>query len=278
MEFTLLTILILIGVAATCEFIDSSMGMMYGTILTPVLVISGFEPLIVVPSVLLSQAVGGLMASVLHHRLKNADLKLKIQQPKTIINNIKRVGYIEALRSILGKDARASFCIAILGVIATVLAVLLAVNIPKVALKTYIGALVLMMGVLLFSQFKFKYTWKKILWVGILSAFNKGLSGGGFGPVTTSGQMIAGKDGKSSIGATTLAEVPICLTGFVVYLFTRGLANWFLLSCLVAGATIGALIGPHFTARFKDDKKLRKILAIIVIVLGVWTLTKTWLI
>ena len=109
-----------------------------------------------------------------------------------------------------------------------------------------------------------------------MSAFNKGISGGGFGPVTTSGQIIAGRDGRSSIGATTLAEAPICIVGFLVYLLTNGISDWHLPAYLIVGALMGALIGPHFTAKFKDDKKLRKILGTLVIVLGVWTLLKTW--
>jgi len=37
-----------------CEFIDASMGMMYGTILSPVLIIAGFEPVLVMGIILLS--------------------------------------------------------------------------------------------------------------------------------------------------------------------------------------------------------------------------------
>lgn len=100
--------------------------------------------------------------------------------------------------------------------VATIFAVLIAINIPKVFLKTYIGILVLIMGLLLFSRKKFTFSWKKIYLVGILSGFNKGLTGGGFGPVTTAGQMIGGRNGKNSIGVTTFAEVPICLVGFLL--------------------------------------------------------------
>lgn len=51
--------LLLIGVLAIImEFIDSSMGMMYGTILSPLLIGMGFRPEVIVPSILISQAVG----------------------------------------------------------------------------------------------------------------------------------------------------------------------------------------------------------------------------
>ena len=110
--------------------------------------------------------------------------------------------------------------------------------------------------------------------VGFLSSFNKGLSGGGFGPVTTAGQVLAGRDGKASIGATTLAEVPICITGFLTYLLARGISNWSLPIYLSIGAVIGALIGPRFTNSFKNDKKLRKTMGLLVLVLGFITILK----
>jgi len=40
------------------EVVDAAMGMGYGTILTPVLLMVGFDPLQVVPAVLVSQLVG----------------------------------------------------------------------------------------------------------------------------------------------------------------------------------------------------------------------------
>jgi len=71
MEISVALFLILFLFAFVCEFIDSSMGMGYGTILSPVLIIMGFDPLVVVPSILLSQAFGGLSASVFHHQFRN---------------------------------------------------------------------------------------------------------------------------------------------------------------------------------------------------------------
>lgn len=60
--------------AFICEFIDSSVSMGYGTILSPVLIILGFNPFVAIPAVLLSQAIGGFTASVFHHQLDNANV------------------------------------------------------------------------------------------------------------------------------------------------------------------------------------------------------------
>lgn len=60
--------------ALACEYLDSSLGMGYGTTLTPLLLLLGFEPLAIVPAVLLSELVTGLAAGIMHHRDGNIDL------------------------------------------------------------------------------------------------------------------------------------------------------------------------------------------------------------
>jgi len=66
-------ILILIASSLIMEMIDSSIGMMFGTLLTPILILVGYNPVHVIPAILLSQALGGFIASIRHHKLKNAD-------------------------------------------------------------------------------------------------------------------------------------------------------------------------------------------------------------
>lgn len=269
-------ILIVLG-GFVCEFIDASMGMMYGTILSPVLIIAGFEPVLVVPSILLSQALGGFTASIFHHRLRNINLALKTINPKIIAKKLSELGYIESFKRGTTKDLKVSFCIVSLGIVATIIAALMAISIPKVVLKTYIGILVLVMGIILLLCPVFKFSWKKMIVVGILSAFNKGISGGGFGPVVTSGQVLAGRDGKSSIGTTTFVEAPICIAGFLTFLITKGISDWNLVIFLSIGALLGAPLGALLTSKFKSEKRLKNILGILTLVLGIWILIRTWI-
>ena len=67
--------LLLILLAFFCELIDSSLGMGYGTTLTPVLLIMGFGPLAIVPSILLSELITGITAGLAHHRVGNVCFK-----------------------------------------------------------------------------------------------------------------------------------------------------------------------------------------------------------
>lgn len=275
MEVTVGLFLIIIGLAFLCEFVDASMGMGYGTILSPVLIIMGFDPLIAVPAVLLSQAFGGFTASTFHQKFDNVSFAKD------------------------SKDLKIVLIISGFGIVATILAASLAINIPKVVLKTYIGVLVLVMGVVILLNKKLKFSWKKIVGLGIVSAFNKGLSGGGFGPVVTSGQIISGHEHKNAIGVTTLAEVPICTVGFITYLvirtckiietplletplsvffktmFSPKLFQWQLFLALLIGSVMVAPFAA-FTTKSLKKKFMTVFLGILVIVLGVWTLLKTY--
>jgi len=271
------TIILIVLGAFVCEFIDASMGMMYGTILSPVLIIAGFEPVLVVPSILLSQAIGGFIASMFHRRFRNVNLALKTINPKIIVRKISELGCIESFKKGTTKDFKVSFCVISLGIVATIIAALTAISIPKSVLKTYIGILVLVMGIILLLGLEFKFSWRKMVAVGALSAFNKGLSGGGFGPVVTSGQLIAGRDGKNSVGATTFAEAPICITGFLTFFITKGMSSWSLVIFLSIGALLGAPLGALLTSKLKSEKKTKIMIGILTLVLGVWTLIRTWL-
>jgi len=259
--------------AVACEFIDSSMGMLYGTLLSPILLIYGFDPAVTVPAILFSQALGGFIASAFHHKYKNADFSLKTTNISTIKRKLSEIGYVESFKKGTTRDFKIVFFVTSIGIIATIISSFIALNISKELVKTYIGILVTLMGLVLILRPVFKFSWKRLLFISILSAFNKGLSGGGFGPVVTSGQVISGRNSKNSIGATTFAEAPICITGFLVYLFFGKHLDWNLVCFLTIGSVIGAPFGALFTSKFKSEKKLRTILGILTLVIGILTLT-----
>jgi uncharacterized membrane protein YfcA len=55
------------------------------------------------------------------------------------------------------------------------------------------------------------------------------------------------------------------------------MSTWNLVIFLGIGAIVGSFVGPHITAKFKSEKRVRIGLGILVIALGIWTLAKTWL-
>lgn len=240
-------------IAFLCEFIDSSLGMGYGTTLTPLLILLGFPVLSIVPAVLFSEFISGISAGVLHHKAGNVNFKRKSLH--------LNVAMVLALFSIIG----------------TLLAVFIAVSIPKLWLKTYIGLLVLSIGIiiLLTRNKNYGFSWKKIMGLGSIASFNKGMSGGGYGPVVVGGQMLSGLDGKHAIGITSLAEGLTCLVGVLAYFFMQGMIDVELALPLVIGAIASVPFAVLFTKKIKTEK-LRIIIGIVTVVLGASTLLKVF--
>jgi hypothetical protein len=166
--------------------------------------------------------------------------------------------------------------------------------------RTYIGVLVLVIGILLAARRLFRFSWKRMIWVGIVSAFNKGIAGGGFGPVVTGGQILSGQNQRAAVGVTTLAEAPICIAGFLAYVaamtareapgavrempvseffhrtFIAGALHWELILALILGSLLVAPLGALTTRALRTDR-LHRIVALLMIALGALTLAKTWL-
>lgn len=164
------TVLALFAAALCCEFIDSGLGMGYGTTLTPLLLLAGFTPLQIVPCVLFSEFVTGLTTSIMHHRDGNVDFFADRQARLT------------------------AFLLSILSVVGTVVAVTVALQVPRFWLKGIIAIIIISVGIATLATVRrrFRYRRGHIIALGTIAAFNKGLSGGGYGPLVTAGQVVSG--------------------------------------------------------------------------------------
>jgi len=241
---------VLLG-ALICEYVDSSLGMGYGTTLTPLLLLVGFEPLQIVPCVLLSEFATGLSATVMHQRDGNVDL---LRDPQA--------------RS-------AALMLSLLSVVGTVLAVTLALRIPKVWLKGTIGMIILLAGITTLATLRrrLRYRRSHLIALGALAAFNKGLSGGGYGPLVTSGQVVSGLSPKKAVAITSLAESLTCFVGLTSYLLLHRGLDWTLALPLTLGAMLSVPVAT-LTVRRLPDRALRVSIGATTCVLGVFTLTK----
>ena len=238
--------------ALCCEYVDSTLGMGYGTTLAPILLLMGYTPTQIVPSVLLSEFLTGLLAGVLHHGCGNVDFK-----PGS-------------------RPLKVALVLAACSVVGTLAAVAIAVNVPPWMVKTYIGVLVLAMGVgiLLTIGRTFAFSWRKVIGLGLLAAFNKGISGGGYGPLVTGGQILAGVDGKGAIGITSLAEGLVCIVGVLAYVLTgNGKVDWNLAPSLILGAVLSVPFAA-LTVRKIPLHKMRWAIGIAITALGLFTLAK----
>ena len=104
-----------------------------------------------------------------------------------------------------------------------------------------------------------------------VAAFNKSLTGGGFGPVTSTGGIISGLSPRVSVSTTTMAEVFVSGGAFIAYLLISGNINWLLCGILCLGGVIGGLIGPYVSSRI-SHKYLRKAIGFVGVMSGIWLL------
>ncbi len=259
-----------------CEYMDSTLGMGYGTTLTPVFLLMGFSPMQIVPVVLLSELITGLLAGFFHHREGNVDLKPKSADIFKITKLLSPLGYIETFKKTVPKHLKVALLLGACSVIGTVAAVFVAVSIPKFWLKLYIGCLVLSMGliILIFINRRFKFSWKKITILGVIASFNKGMSGGGYGPLVTSGQVLSGVEGRSAVGITSLAEGLTCLVGVIAYLLiSKAPLDWHLAPWVIIGAVFSVPLSAK-SVKIISDRNLKLAIAVLTIVLGLFTIAK----
>lgn len=276
MELTLAFIVIMIMTAFICEYVDSTLGMGYGTALTPILLLLGFSPLHIVPTILLSELITGISAGFLHHKHGNVEFKLKTNNLVLILRKVSSLGVRESFRRGVSKHLKIGLLLAICSVAGTIAAVFIAVNIPEFWLNLYIGCLVLSMGIIIicFNR-NFPFSWKKITFLGLVASFNKGMSGGGYGPLVTSGQILSGVEGKSAVGITSLAEGLTCAVGVITYLFmAKDPIDWKLAPYVITGAVLSV---PFSVISVKKitEKRLKITVALLTIILGTVTIVKT---
>ncbi len=175
----------------------------------PFLLILGFTPLRVVPAVLLSQLAGGMIGGLAHHRAGNIRVDFRWGD-KLIKERLRGLGYLP--RSI---DSRVILTLAACGVIGVLIGVFTAVNIPKIVLETYIGAMVLGMGltITLRRSHEGMSSWRGLIALGPVSALNRGVSGGGYVLQVTGGQIISGGETRSWVGSATVVVAMVCAGG-----------------------------------------------------------------
>ena len=131
------------------------------------------------------------------------------------------------------------------------------------------------MGVILliFRNSKMGFSWKKIVGLGLLASFNKGMSGGGYGPVTTGGQILAGVDSKAAVGITSVAEGLTCAVALITLYLTGGSINWALATPLTCGALLSVPLAV-FVVKVLPAKYIQRGIGLACLFLGLLTLAK----
>jgi len=256
--------LYVIVMAFLFETMDSSAGMGFGTGLTPLLFILGFDPLQVVPILLISEAITGLTAGFFHHEFEN--VKFSIRRP-------------------LNKETKIMIMIAGIGCLAILCSVFLtyfAIGFSKDIIKTYVAILVLVMGIIGMIRLKNKgSTFRPKLLAGFaaLAGFNKGIGAGGYGPVVMMGQLFSGIYEKTATAIVSLAEGIVCIVGVATFLVISNYGvtiDYVLLPSIVTGGFLAAIVSPYMV-RVLPNKLWRIVIPSYAIGMGILMITKLYI-
>jgi uncharacterized membrane protein YfcA len=235
-----ITLYLLIGF--TTQYLDSSIGLGYGTFSVPMLLLLGIPPLYVVPAVLVSKTVLGIISGISHH----------------VVGNVERKVTLPLITA---------------GIVGTFVGVPITVILPDTETSALIGIALITVGCIgllnVARGVKMgRYSRKKIRLSGFFAGLINGISGGGYGAVSTTGLISAGVKTRIAIGSTVLAETAVALTGSLLYFYFIQDVNWEIILVLLAGGLIATPIGALTTKR-SPSKKLGGVIAVIVIFLGV---------
>ncbi len=251
MELSLTVMLIIGFLSFVTEYVDATLGMGYGTSLAAVLLLMGYSPLDFVPPLLISQFVAGMFAGISHHFVRNVDFTFGSPDLK--------------IAGILGACS----------IVGVVIAAFVAVWLDPFILKLYIGVLVFALGIVILVLIgrTFVFTWGRIVGLGLVSAFNKGLSGGGYGPMATGGQILSGVETKSAVGITSLAEGIASIAGVAAWMYVGWTEIGFTLPL-----TIGAILSVPFSAltvKRLHARNLRAVVGLAIMILGLVIILQT---
>jgi len=246
-------------IAIVLEFLDASAGMGYGTAITPLLLLLGFDPIQIVPAVMIQQAAAGLLGAFLHNEFGNVEWRLRP----------------------LSETVRLCLIIGVVGCAAVAFSITAVYGVIKLAavwIKLYVALLLVGMGLVSLCRWRrsAEYRPRRMFFFGALAAFNKGVGGGGYGPVVTVGGLLSGVPAKSMMAVTALSEGAVCVFSVVVWLamLSQGVViDFILLPSMLLGSMLAAVAAPYATRVF-PEKAWRFVVPVYCCVLAAYCLWK----
>ncbi len=256
-------ILYVILLAFLFEAMDSMAGMGFGTALSPLLFLFGYTPLQVVPTVLISEAITGAIDTFFDHEFKNVRYSFRP------LSDATKLALIMAFFGCL-----AIFTSIFLGYFA--------IKFPDFIIKTYVAILVIFMGISGFIRIKLRKIEqsnthpKMLIGFSVLAGFNKGIGGGGYGPVITMGQIFSGVYEKSATAIVSFAESLVSIVGIFTFFLISSAGvevDLVLLPSIFTGGFIAALFAPYLV-RVLPNKIWKYFIPIYALGIGSFSLLK----
>lgn len=227
-----------IAVGFLAQAVDGALGMAYGVTSTTFLLSAGASPAMASASVHIAEIFTTGVSGVSHARLGNVNKKLFLR-------------------------------LLVPGMIGAVVGAVLITQVDGKAMKPFISAYLLIMGIYILSK-----AWRKIhprtsepRHVGKLALFGgfvDSAGGGGWGPVVTTSLVGSGNDPRTTIGSVNFAEFFLALAGAASFTLMIGTGVW----VLVLGLVIGGLFAAPFAAMVTKRLNTRTLLILVGILIS----------
>lgn len=239
------------------EMVDNGFGGGFGTILSPLLVILGYNPRVIVPGILVSEMISGLWGGSWHIRYKNVNFRVV---RLTLCGSLVAMGLATY---VTGEHLSPSLLKYVISIFAVVMGIF-------VVIRSY-----------LVKKLKHKQNRHHPVWFSILGAFigyQKGTSGGNYGPFSVTGYMVLGLSAATAIGTTTIAEGIACALGVAMYSQITGIVL-----TVAAPLAIGSFIADPISAWANNNLKNKlsppfhgRLIGVAMTLVGIVALMKTF--
>ncbi|MEW6668463.1 MAG: sulfite exporter TauE/SafE family protein [Thermodesulfobacteriota bacterium] len=248
-------------ICAFFEYMDSAGGMGYGTALSPLMLVAGFDPTQVIPLIMITEMLTGFTAGFLHGEFENVEWKW------WPMNETTKLVVMVAITGMLASAL-------------SVTAIYRVLQLHKFWVKVYVTVLLIVMAVcsLYTAKTIVKYR-PSLMWIfAFVGGFNKGVGGGGYGPVITVGGLLSGVPVKSMVAITSYAEAFTSLSAVITWaalIGTGTIVDFGLLPSLVCG-TILAAVGAPYTTRILPEKFWRWVVPVYCCLLAAYSFYRIW--
>lgn len=240
------------------ETLDSASGMGFGATLGALLLAFGYPPLAVVPVLLVSETATGLAGGLFHNEFENVQFGLgddSAREATKILALIVGVGTV--------------------AIVISVVLAYLAIEVGGPLVQAYLGAVILLCAVTTLLQNyaipTVEYHPRRMAAFAALAGLNKGITGSGFGPVVTLGEIISGIYEKSATAISSMSEGLVSLAGVVSFFAITAVGvnvNLMLLPSVFAGGFLAAIFAPY-TVRVMPNDALKYVVPGYAVVLAI---------
>lgn len=235
--------LVLIGFAA--QLVDGALGMAYGITASSLLLGMGVAPAVTSATVHAAECFTSGASAASHHAFGNIDKKL--------------------FRRLL-----------LPAVIGAALGAWLLSQIDGKAVKPWISAYLLLMGMLILVKAFRRATpradeIRHTAPLGFFGALVDAMGGGGWGPIVASNLLARGNALNLTVGTVSAVEFFVTFTASLTFLLSLGLGHWDIVLALALGGVAAAPLGAWLVRRV-PQKPLLLLVGVVVIVLSLRTL------